>query len=67
MLLLYNADIEVVVDPRPKHSEECREAFPYVHPPGNALRDVDSHGEIFLRANSQVQGYLMEQADAIEK
>ncbi|KAJ6935451.1 hypothetical protein NC652_010460 [Populus alba x Populus x berolinensis] len=61
------ADIEVVADPSSKHGDKCGETSAYVHPPGNELRDVDPYGEIFLRTNWQVQGYLMEQADAIEK
>lgn len=60
-------DIEVVADPSSKHGDKCGETSAYVHPPGNELRDVDPYGEIFLRTNWQVQGYLMEQADAIEK
>lgn len=61
------ADIEVVADPSSKHGDKCGETSAYVHPPGNELRDVDPYGEIFLRTSWQVQGYLMEQADAIEK
>lgn len=60
-------DIEVAADPSSKHGDKCGETSAYVHPPGNELRDVDPYGEIFLRTNWQVQGYLMEQADAIEK
>lgn len=60
-------DIEVVADPSSKHGDKCGKTSAYVHPPGNELRDVDPYGEIFLRTNWQVQGYLMEQADAIEK
>ncbi|KAG5247249.1 anaphase-promoting complex [Salix suchowensis] len=60
-------DIEVVADPSSKHGDKCGESNAYIHPPGNELRDVDPYGEIFLRTNWQVQGYLMEQADAIEK
>ncbi|KDP35516.1 hypothetical protein JCGZ_08954 [Jatropha curcas] len=48
-------------------SVEGVEGCPHVHPPGNASSDVDPFGEVFLRTNWQVQGYLMEQADAIEK
>ena len=31
------------------------------------LRDIDPSGAVFLRTNWQVQGYLQEQADIIEK
>ncbi|KAE8695230.1 Anaphase-promoting complex subunit 5 [Hibiscus syriacus] len=33
---------------------------------GDLLRNVDPDGGVFLRTNWQIQGYLMEQADAIE-
>ncbi|KAJ4828800.1 hypothetical protein Tsubulata_010814 [Turnera subulata] len=59
-------DIDLV-DLRPNQSDEGREAGQYVYPPGNASTDVDHDGEMFLRTNWQVQGYLMEQADALEK
>lgn len=62
-----HADIEVAADPRSKHSDKGREASPYMHPPKDALRDFEPNSGIFLRTNWQIQGYLQEQADAIEK
>lgn len=50
-----------------KHVEKTREASPFSHPLYNVPRDVDSYGGVFLRTNWQIQGYLLEQADAIEK
>ncbi|KAB8420567.1 hypothetical protein FH972_024963 [Carpinus fangiana] len=60
-------DIEVAADPRSKHSDKGREASPYMHPPKDASRDFEPNSGIFLRTNWQIQGYLQEQADAIEK
>ncbi|KAF2314761.1 hypothetical protein GH714_033476 [Hevea brasiliensis] len=60
-------DVEVVTDPRSKHHDKGTEDCPHVHHPGTESQDVDPYGEVFLRTNWQVQGYLMEQADAIEK
>ncbi|KAL5573105.1 hypothetical protein UlMin_022702 [Ulmus minor] len=60
-------DVEVSVDPRSKHIDKGREVCEYVHPPTNALRDVDNSGGLFLRTNWQIQGFLQEQADAIER
>ena len=50
-----------------KHSEKGREAGSYGDPMSNLQPDIDSSGGIFLRTNWQVQGYLQEQADTIEK
>lgn len=61
------ADVEVITDPRSKHCEKGTEGCSHVHHPGTESRDVDPYSEVFLRTNWQVQGYLMEQADAIEK
>ncbi|XP_062153277.1 anaphase-promoting complex subunit 5 isoform X1 [Alnus glutinosa] len=60
-------DIEVAADPRSKHSDKGREASPYIHPPKDASRDFEPNSGIFLRTNWQIQGYLQEQADTIEK
>ncbi|KAK7320428.1 hypothetical protein VNO77_29885 [Canavalia gladiata] len=60
-------DIDVPADSVSKQSEKVRVASPYGEPPNNTLRDVDPGGAVFLRTNWQVQGYLQEQADTIEK
>ncbi|XP_028751952.1 anaphase-promoting complex subunit 5 isoform X2 [Neltuma alba] len=44
-----------------------REAGSYGDPSSNMLPDIDPSTGIFLRTNWQVQGYLQEQADTIEK
>ncbi|EEF29594.1 anaphase-promoting complex subunit 5 isoform X2 [Ricinus communis] len=59
-------DVEVVANPS-KHGDKGAEGCRHVHPPGNTATDADPIGEVFLRTNWQVQGYLMEQADTIEK
>ncbi|KAK8588597.1 hypothetical protein V6N13_087505 [Hibiscus sabdariffa] len=58
-------DVEVFADPKPEHNEKGGESSSYAS--GDLLRDVDPDGGVFLRTNWQIQGYLMEQADAIEK
>ncbi|CAL2248800.1 unnamed protein product [Prunus armeniaca] len=60
-------DIEVPGDPEFKHGGKLREACHYAHPTSNTLRDLDPSGGIFLRTNWQIQGFLQEQADALEK
>ncbi|KAM7278780.1 hypothetical protein ACFE04_005914 [Oxalis oulophora] len=60
-------DIEVSAEPISKPSEKVRESSPYAHSSGSTLGDVDYNSEIFLRTNWQIQGYLMEQAEALEK
>ncbi|KAK9285753.1 hypothetical protein L1049_024953 [Liquidambar formosana] len=60
-------DIEVSAAPKFKHSDKARETSTFVHPANNSMRGVDPNGGIFLRTNWQIQGYLLEQADAIEK
>lgn len=61
------ADIEVLADPRLKRVDKDREICQYVHPPTNALSNIDGNGALFLRTNLQIQGFLQEQADAIER
>ncbi|GMI77048.1 hypothetical protein like AT1G06590 [Hibiscus trionum] len=58
-------DVEVFADSKPEHNEKGRESSSYAS--GDLLRDVDPDGGVFLRTNWQIQGYLMEQADTIEK
>lgn len=64
-LEIMHADIEVFADPKSEHNVRGRESSSYAS--GELLRDVDSNGGVFLRTNWQIQGYLMEHADAIEK
>lgn len=61
------ADIEVSAVPKSKGGDKCREASPYAHAPNDAMRELDSISGAFLRSNWQMQGYLMEEADAIKK
>lgn len=60
-------DIDVPADMVSKHSDKGREAGSYGDPTSNMLPDIDLSSGIFLRTNWQVQGYLQEQADTIEK
>ncbi|KAK7276743.1 hypothetical protein RIF29_17889 [Crotalaria pallida] len=60
-------DIDVPADSVSKQSEKVRVARPYGDPPSNMLQDIDPCGAAFLRTTWQVQGYLQEQADSLEK
>ncbi|XP_024928384.3 anaphase-promoting complex subunit 5 [Ziziphus jujuba] len=60
-------DIEVLVDPKSKHGDKGREVCQYTHSTSDALRDIDPNGGMFLRTNWQIQGFLHEQANAIER
>ncbi|WVY90510.1 hypothetical protein V8G54_036024 [Vigna mungo] len=60
-------DIDVPADSVSKQTEKVRVVNPYGDSSSNILRDVDHSGAVFLRTNWQVQGYLQEQADTIEK
>ncbi|KAB1226851.1 Anaphase-promoting complex subunit 5 [Morella rubra] len=60
-------DIVVPGDPKSKDSAKGAEASPYVYPQEDASGDFENKSGIFLRANRQIQGYLQEQADAIQK
>ncbi|XP_047148692.1 anaphase-promoting complex subunit 5 isoform X2 [Vigna umbellata] len=60
-------DIDVPADSVSKQTEKVRVVNPYGDSSSNILRDVDQSGAVFLRTNWQVQGYLQEQADTIEK
>lgn len=57
-------DFEVSAGPKLKHNDRPTEVSPF---PNDALRGADPPGAVFLRTNLQLQGYLLEQADAIEK
>ncbi|XP_070660925.1 anaphase-promoting complex subunit 5 isoform X2 [Malus domestica] len=59
-------DIEVPGDPEFKHGGN-REDCHYAHPTSSTFSDLDPNGGIFLRTNWQIQGFLQEQADALEK
>ncbi|XWS30910.1 hypothetical protein CRYUN_Cryun23aG0031900 [Craigia yunnanensis] len=63
---LDDSDIEVYADPKSEHNEKGRESSSYASS-CDLLGDVDLNGGVFLNTNWQIQGYLMEQADAIEK
>jgi len=67
MVELTCTDIDVPADSVSKQSEKVRVVSPYGDSSSNILRDVDQSGAVFLRTNWQVQGYLQEQADTIEK
>ncbi|KAL9419936.1 hypothetical protein AB3S75_037658 [Citrus x aurantiifolia] len=60
-------DIKVSAVSKSQGGDKCREASPSAHAPNDAMREFDSISGAFLRTNWQMQGYLMEQADAIEK
>ncbi|KAF5189542.1 Anaphase-promoting complex subunit [Thalictrum thalictroides] len=49
------------------HHDVCIQDVEFVHQPNDALRDDQGQHGVFLRTNWQVQGYLREQADLIEK
>ncbi|KAI8012744.1 Anaphase-promoting complex subunit 5 [Camellia lanceoleosa] len=57
-------DFKVSAGPKLKHNDRPTEVSPF---PNDALRGADPPGAVFLRTNLQLQGYLLEQADAIEK
>ncbi|XP_058071966.1 anaphase-promoting complex subunit 5 [Magnolia sinica] len=60
-------DVQISVDSQFKHSDDSPQGSDFVCPLNDALRNDDHHGGLFLRTNWQVQGYLREQADLIEK
>lgn len=62
-----HADIDVSARPKHKNVDKARESGPFMNLSNDSLRGVDHNGGIFLRTNWQIQGYLLEQADAIEK
>jgi len=57
----------VPADSVSKETEKVRVVSSFGDSSSNILRDVDQSGAVFLRTNWQVQGYLQEQADTIEK
>ncbi|KAL8507455.1 hypothetical protein ACS0TY_018120 [Phlomoides rotata] len=60
-------DSDVSSSSKPELINRFSEAKPSVSSSSDLLRSIGSLGGIFLHANWQVQGYLSEQADAIEK
>lgn len=50
-----------------KQSDKLRVGSPYEDRQSNMVRDIDPSGAVFLRTNWQIQGYLQEHADTIEK
>uniref|UniRef100_A0A5B6Z0J0 Anaphase-promoting complex subunit 5 n=1 Tax=Davidia involucrata TaxID=16924 RepID=A0A5B6Z0J0_DAVIN len=60
-------DIEVSAGMNLTQSDKLREGRTFVHPSNDTLGSVDPPGGVFLRTNWQIQGYLLKQADAIEK
>lgn len=62
-----DADIELSASPKSKNIDEVKETSPFLHPGNSPMRGADPNGGAFLRTNWQIQGYLLEQADAIEK
>lgn len=59
------ADINVTAEPSHKNIDKPLECSPISQ--SDKLGVVDPSGGNFLRTNWQVQGYLLEQADLIEK
>lgn len=60
-------DIDVPADSVSKQSDKLRVGSPYEDRQSNMVRDIDPSGAVFLRTNWQIQGYLQEHADTIEK
>lgn len=58
---------EVYTGPELKRSDKQRQASHFAHPSVDSLEMVDPSVGVNLRPNLQIQGYLMEQAVAIEK
>ncbi|GAU12320.1 hypothetical protein TSUD_252710 [Trifolium subterraneum] len=66
-LLPFEVYIDVPADSTSKQSDKVRVSGPYEDPQSSMVRDTDPSGAVFLRTNWQIQGYLQEQADTIEK
>ncbi|CAK9171225.1 unnamed protein product [Ilex paraguariensis] len=60
-------NIDVSAGQKLKHIGKPREVSSSAHSSNEALRSIGSPGVVFLRTNWQIQGYLLEQADALEK
>ncbi|KAK6915189.1 Anaphase-promoting complex subunit 5 domain [Dillenia turbinata] len=59
-------DVELSAPSKPKNDDKGSQTCTSSQTPAT-LRGADAGGSGFLRTNWQIQGYLMEQADAIEK
>lgn len=59
-------DVELSTDLELIHGKG-KEIRLFAHPPNDAVGGLHPNSETFLRTIWQIQGYLMEQADAIEK
>ncbi|OWM73273.1 hypothetical protein CDL15_Pgr001387 [Punica granatum] len=57
-------DFNISAKAKFKESSKAKEASPYAFCVDDSLKDMDG---VFLRSNWQIQGFLAEQADAIEK
>jgi anaphase-promoting complex subunit 5 len=60
-------DVDVSNRQKLKSADKSRESEPLMNLSNNSTRVNDLPSGIFLRTNWQIQGYLLEQADAIEK
>ncbi|PSS17623.1 Anaphase-promoting complex subunit like [Actinidia chinensis var. chinensis] len=60
-------DFEDSADPKLKHRYKPSEVSPFAHSPNDKLKVAEPSGGVSLRTNFQIQGYLLEQSDAIEK
>ncbi|KAF7124533.1 hypothetical protein RHSIM_Rhsim12G0010800 [Rhododendron simsii] len=58
---------EVSAGAKLKHGYKPGEVGQFAYSPSYALKGVDPSTGVFLRTNLQIQGYLLEQADEIEK
>ncbi|XP_058195401.1 anaphase-promoting complex subunit 5 [Rhododendron vialii] len=60
-------DFEVSAGAKLRHSYKPGEVGQFAYSPSCAMKGVDPSAGVFLRTNLQIQGYLLEQADEIEK
>lgn len=62
-----HADFEVSAGAKLRHSFKPGEVGQFAYSPSCAMKGADPSAGVFLRTNLQIQGYLLEQADEIEK
>ena len=62
-----NADIMVSPGQKGKHNHRSGESSQFMSSPTSALQSAEPSDVILQRTNWQIQGYLSEQADMIEK
>ncbi|CAI0544075.1 unnamed protein product [Linum tenue] len=60
-------DIEIVAGSIPNRAGKSGETCSSLDTSASGARHADTSGDMFLRTTSQLQGFFMEQADAIEK